>query len=241
MSFTATKRFCDLTTRWLEVNWNEILKDGHRFYEGEAYIQILNFKNVRVTVASHPVWHNHLCDGEDNQGRVTEDCNECDAECGTEFVFAIQHWKIKSNNDTVFTEYKTVIHKEDAYVGDGYERYKQAELENTILKIREWEGKTWDTCKHCEDEPVYKNDLCEDCYIYDYERTEEEGGECCICRENGGKWVKLSTCGHILHLTCCKKIECNVDKKKCCPLCREPWLNPGECLFTNLILSPYDP
>jgi hypothetical protein len=62
------------------------------------------------------------------------------------------------------------------------------------------------------------NGTCDSCYIHGYVRSEEKGGDCCVCHENDGRWVKLQ-CGHILHRHCFIKIGVEGTKRKC-PLCR---------------------
>lgn len=56
--------------------------------------------------------------------------------------------------------------------------------------------------------------MCKTCYVHGYMRTEDEGGICCVCHENDGRWIMFK-CGHAIH------IHCNHDMKKC-PLCRGP-------------------
>jgi hypothetical protein len=58
---------------------------------------------------------------------------------------------------------------------------------------------------------VFENDMCEICFLYDYQHDEN----CCICLENGRRWVELK-CGHVLHSNCWVKINTNK-----CPLCRD--------------------
>lgn len=55
---------------------------------------------------------------------------------------------------------------------------------------------------------------CKTCYMHGYERTEEQGGNCCVCHENDGRWIRY-LCGHEIHLHCHQHLE-----KKKCPLCR---------------------
>lgn len=62
--------------------------------------------------------------------------------------------------------------------------------------------------------------LCDNCFIFGHEQTEEEGGACCVCLANKGVWMKLK-CGHTLHKKCFSKIQSEGGKTKC-PLCREP-------------------
>jgi hypothetical protein len=74
--------------------------------------------------------------------------------------------------------------------------------------------KEWKICL-CGGEKAIRGDFCRTCYLHSYKRTEEEGGDCCVCHENNGRWVKLE-CGHILHSYCWGKV---VGKN--CPLCRK--------------------
>ena len=84
--------------------------------------------------------------------------------------------------------------------------------EKAIVGWINWLKEEWKTCV-CGKE-VARGDHCRDCFIHAYERTEEEGGDCCVCHENNGRWAKLS-CGHVLHIHCWKKVVGNK-----CPLCR---------------------
>jgi len=82
----------------------------------------------------------------------------------------------------------------------------------------------WKLCV-CGDK-VARGDQCRDCFIHAYERTEEEGGDCCVCHENNARWLKLE-CGHVLHTHCWEKIVGNK-----CPLCRNP--------SAKYTVNPYD-
>lgn len=86
--------------------------------------------------------------------------------------------------------------------------------EKAIESWINWLKEEWKTCV-CGKE-VVRGDHCRDCFIHAYERTEEEGGDCCVCHENNGRWAKLE-CGHVLHTHCWEKV---VGHK--CPLCRNP-------------------
>jgi hypothetical protein len=57
---------------------------------------------------------------------------------------------------------------------------------------------------------------CMNCYIFRYKRTEEQGGDCCICYENEGRWARFP-CGHETHYHCYSKMPANARR---CPLCR---------------------
>lgn len=90
-------------------------------------------------------------------------------------------------------------------------------------KLFEWIDTIPDTYQicNCGNELVKRDGWCTMCYIYRYERTEEEGGNCCVCLENEGRWIKLK-CNHILHKSCFLNLT-----KLTCPLCREPQCGHG--------------
>lgn len=95
--------------------------------------------------------------------------------------------------------------------------------------LLEWLDKlpsTFNLCS-CGENLVKRDNWCSTCYIFRYERTEEEGGACCVCLENEGRWVKLS-CKHIIHKNCYRHLV-----KDECPLCR----NPNEELIEDPYLS----
>ena len=81
----------------------------------------------------------------------------------------------------------------------------------------EIEKNKWMQC-HCGRRATM-NGACDECYIHSYVRSEEEGGDCCVCHENDGRWVKLD-CGHILHNHCFFEIKVEAEQKRKCPLCR---------------------
>jgi hypothetical protein len=90
-------------------------------------------------------------------------------------------------------------------------------------------SKEWKICL-CGAEKAIRGDFCRRCYLHSYKRTEEEGGDCCVCHENNGRWTKLE-CGHILHSYCWDKVlECGGRRN--CPLCRKESLIPSR--------DPYD-
>jgi hypothetical protein len=76
-----------------------------------------------------------------------------------------------------------------------------------------------------------KSKWCATCFVYRYTRTEEQGGDCCICYENEGRWTRFS-CGHEIHHHCYMKLSIDPEKIriseyatsacKRCPLCRDP-------------------
>lgn len=68
--------------------------------------------------------------------------------------------------------------------------------------------------------------MCKICYVHGYHRTEEEGGVCCVCHENDGRWIRFK-CGHEVHTHCFR------DMTRC-PLCRE------SVNHTSSKTDPYD-
>lgn len=103
--------------------------------------------------------------------------------------------------------------------------YKRTELsayefmqQDAKSKLFDWINSIADSYQvcNCGCELVKRDGLCTMCYILSYERSEEEGGACCVCLENNGRWVKLN-CNHIMHKTCYRNLV-----KSECPLCRHP-------------------
>lgn len=228
MSFTITKRFCDVVSRWLEVRWEKVVENGRKFPDRDIILAEISYNGlVRVFIYSAINGHSLHCD---NDGDV-QDGDECNCEYGILFTVYVQLWGDRDVDNITLYVYSIIINDESEAL------VKVSEF------IRSLEGKIVQRCSLCSKNASYKDGLCDECYIHQYERTEDEGGECCICRENGGRWVKLIACGHIIHLHCCKKIEANADKKKCCPLCRVPWCDVnvgGVVLLPRLKKDPYD-
>lgn len=69
---------------------------------------------------------------------------------------------------------------------------------------------------------------CKTCYMHGYVRTEEQGGDCCVCHENDGRWIRYQ-CGHEVHVHCHRKITTGK-----CPLCR------AETTSSTSRYDPYD-
>ena len=97
---------------------------------------------------------------------------------------------------------------------------------DTLYKWVETLREEWKLCQ-CNSIATIR-DKCKICYIHRYERTEEQGGNCCVCHENDGRWIRYQ-CGHEIHLHCHRQI---VEKK--CPLCR------AETLSSTSRIDPYD-
>lgn len=140
---------------------------------------------------------------------------ECDLHCATEF-------KIKYNDNTLYFKTISIRKGED----------QKEHLNIPIEQLKEIISAMTDF-KMCQcGEKATKDIWCKLCYLYRYIRTEEEGGDCSICMENEGRWLKTE-CGHIFHAHCFNKIPGNSSTwRRKCPLCRA---------ITNLArFNPYD-
>jgi hypothetical protein len=121
------------------------------------------------------------------------------------------------------------LHSVRFILGSGSEDTK----DNMLPKVLEWVDNLpsmFQMCR-CAKMIARRDGWCVECYIYRYTRTEEEGGDCCVCMENEGKWVKLS-CKHIIHKHCYDGIHCCQPKSTLCPLCRQQ--------VTDTTSNPYD-
>lgn len=238
MPFTVSKRFCDVATRWLDTVWEEVIKDGHAYPDSEAFLAQFGWNGkVRITISGSENYHRHPCM---NEEELVED-DECSCKPGHLFTFTLQAWGQRVE-PVDYDIYEVVVLQSEKNSEIANAENIATSLEKVCQHIRTWEGKTFYECKYCSERIVYKDGKCKECYIHQYERTEDEGGECCICRENGGQWAELTTCGHIMHYNCCKKIERNGDKKLCCPLCRKAWYSPSDDrhMLVNIKHNPYD-
>lgn len=106
-----------------------------------------------------------------------------------------------------------------------YKRINETTLENA-LKIVGYIKASYQICQ-CGNAAT-KEGWCNTCYIRRHTRTEAEGGDCSVCYENEGRWVRLE-CKHELHLHCHDKIEPDVSHGcgRKCPLCRRVSARPN--------------
>lgn len=93
---------------------------------------------------------------------------------------------------------------------------KEHNIDMVNLQLNKLVDKIYYFCK-CGEMAV-EEDLCGTCYIHSYTRPEEEGGDCSICLENGGRWSQLE-CKHNFHMVCIRKVGVVGEFTKC-PLCR---------------------
>lgn len=200
MSITLTPRFITVLGRYFEVHRKYIIEKGLNFPGADDSIDTFYFgKNniIKVDFDSNRNKHHYLCseynDCEDNVITAEEEkCEECKEIHGIYFTATISLKKCAA---------------------DCIEFTKDTTLEEMLEKIEKYSGKVYDFCS-C-DSIAFKDGLCTYCYIHSYTRTEEEGGNCSICYENGGRWCEFEQCKHQFHTGCVLKMD-----KKICPLCR---------------------
>lgn len=246
MKVIFTERVYDIFTRFIEMKYMHFVKEGakdtakdielgHIPDSKEHHTTILT-NYFRVEVFTWPIEHKQKCrsytDNPDGHENVVPDghCDEC-LRCGGQKVQFTLYYCPDGSSDR------------DARIRLGAFSVRSNKLMpesgNKVIP------QTWEDCfeqmahnfpANCEynicdcgrlcaeicQEPPSSNpeqyDKCQDCYIYSYTRTEEEGGDCCVCMQNGGRWVKLG-CNHILHKVCWNKIIKYKCKDKC-PMCR---------------------
>jgi hypothetical protein len=144
--------------------------------------------------------HEHDCSHDGEDLAYGETCDECDPETHTlQFIITYKRTCIAHRNYGLEVPLKTL----DAWI--------------TSLE------KEWKLCR-CGQPlrpfPSPNENLCSACYIHSYVRTEEQGGDCCVCHENDLRWVRFQ-CAHEIHLHCYNHMTDDGRKNMKCPLCRE--------------------
>ena len=144
--------------------------------------------------------HEHDCSHDGEDLAYGETCDECDPETHTlQFIITYKRTCIAHRNYGLEVPLKTL----DAWI--------------TSLE------KEWKLCR-CGQPlrpfPSPNENLCSACYIHSYVRTEEQGGDCCVCHENDLRWVRFQ-CAHEIHLHCYNHMTDNGRESMKCPLCRE--------------------
>ena len=200
-SLTLSPRFITVLSRYFEANRDAIIKKGLKFPSHDQWLDFFHYTNrIKVCFQSERNEHDPHCPNFDDEKMnyidEGEDCEECNIKEGITFEI---HIELAGTHRTLETIY-----------------YKADEpLEEVIKKFEPLIGKTYYFCL-CNG-IVYKDKLCRNCYPHAYTRSEEEGGDCAICYDNGGRWCQFIECKHQFHYGCIVKIQENPKK---CPLCR---------------------
>lgn len=198
MSITLTPRFISVLGRNFEVNREEIIKDGLQFPDNDnGFIKWFAYgKNIQVRFMSEKNEHHHMCSNGSIVTAEEKKCEECEEIHGITFTLCLEN-------------------KTTEIIMESIKFTKDTTLEEMLEKLEKYSGKVYDFCSCSLGKVVYKDGLCDSCYIYSYTRTEEEGGDCSICYENSGRWCEFVECKHQFHYNCVLKMD-----KRICPLCR---------------------
>jgi len=209
-----------LLQRFVEVNLQKILTDAKEYVGQESEeeewtteFQVSDWKlRISVLTPEHEEDCSHADDGD--YLSYEETCDEC--------------------NPTPHRIWVTLSYKKSCIA---YKQYcLEVRQESILIWIKSLETE-WRLCRCGEtirEFPSPNKDLCSQCYIHSYVRTEEQGGDCCVCHENDGRWIRFK-CNHETHLHCYRRMTNNGQENMKCPLCREPISPPSAREF-----DPYD-
>jgi hypothetical protein len=192
--------------RWIEAKFDSTIERAKEATDDVlSEINLIFNRKWKIELAYSLPYHEDGCENE-NEERLHygDTCDKCEID---EMVFVIN---LRYNHEGSFGYSSTLLeHKRFSF--DHVEKEMLLRWLGGVEKKNKW---TFCRCGQL----ATMNEACESCYIHSYVRSEEEGGDCCICHENDGRWVKLQ-CGHILHRHCFLKIG-RGDLQKC-PLCRQ--------------------
>jgi hypothetical protein len=208
-----SKRASTVFKRYVEMNFDDVLERAKKakknLYDTPYFIRVSNWT---LKLDYYMGFHQDDCEKDKNEDiSFNQKCDECDYQKVRIGIIVYYEYNPKKNDlriDSLLLDADIAI-KENMY-----------EFLNKI------EGKQWTICP-CNS-IAKKDGFCEECYIHSYERTEEEGGNCAICYENNGRWIKLE-CGHIFHTYCIRNVVTTSSNGssngwiKKCPLCRREW------------------
>jgi hypothetical protein len=214
MTFTFTKAHAQMVSRLLELDYEdykEELKEPE--YHG-SYTHIQYSKDIEVNRFARIISKHERDCGHEGVIDFDEEC-ECTREYGLCLRIDTKIGRLGVPRKTLFEVIMLM----------------NTPLHELISKVNAYAGKVYHTCS-CGSLTVDGKSQCRECYIYSYERTDEEGGSCAICYENGGLWGQINHCKHTFHSHCLNKCE------KKCPLCRhefEMYHNTPN----GVIINPY--
>lgn len=225
-TITLSKRGFTVFKRYVETKFEEVVKKAKEATEdSEEPVAGFSYPNGwRLILDYSCACHRDedcVVDG-DNIMAYGEECDKCNY-YPTHILIGLQYKRAES------WEWKIMACKEF--------QVKTVKLEMLLdwLDYVEETKNKWTFCRYQCGDLATMNGACERCYIHSYVRSEEEGGDCCVCRENDGRWVKIR-CGHILHYHCFMKIPPLQDGtgNRKCPMCREL------CSFAKSHIDCYD-
>ena len=196
---TITPHLITVIKRHFEVEHKNIIREGLKCPNSDVVISGNSYGNPSAKINVHinsfkneHIWRcSHHDDCKDNSITAEEKkCEECGETHGITFRLIIF---VNLRNDKRSKYLEKIYFTEDTT------------LEEMLEKLEKISGKTYDFCI-CGN-TAFKDGLCTICYIHQYTRTEEEGGNCAICYENGGRWCEFDKCKHQFHRHCLDKLE----------------------------------
>lgn len=217
MAIILSERVKTLLQRFLEAEMPKIVENA-KGYAGEEpedeWTTFFHIKDWLLKIHVFTPQHEHDCPHEGEDLAYGETCDECNPETHTlRFILTYK---------------KTCI----AHVNYGLE----VPQKTLAAWIRSLENE-WKLCRCGQPLRMFPSPneaLCSPCYIHSYTRTEEQGGDCCVCHENEGRWIRFK-CAHEIHLHCYRRMTDNARENMKCPLCREP-ITP----VSTHVVDPYD-
>jgi hypothetical protein len=190
--------------RFIDINMDKVIKKAQSAHHNSDYDESITFQRFIFQLQYRLGYHEDGCEEGEEPILFGHGCDKCNY-TKVQIRSNIQYQHPDKNRPTI----------EDIYI----DADKVGIAEQVQLLLFKKQGKGWTLCM-CK-RLAEKDGMCEECYIHSYERTEEEGGNCCICYENNGRWTKLE-CGHIFHRHCAYNIKKENGFVVKCPLCRKP-------------------
>lgn len=197
--FSMTPHFIKVLCRTLEMNVMDLIRKAKKIevrkldYTAELRNYFNGNKGELYTIC-YPIHHSKRCSEYSDEDKVESFCEDCKKNSG--FLLKSCMYLTYMNPAKCLVN---IFDIKSEVLGNKNESESVFDLLSQIQKL---EGKIYSFCP-CGEVQI-KDGRCKNCYIHEYTRTEEEGGNCAICLENGGRWIKLS-CNHIFHMKCFHK------------------------------------
>lgn len=208
-ALTLSKRGYTVFKRFIDVKFDkalDIAKNAEGISDDDGIVHHIFNKLWKIELNYNIAMHEDECPKGDGEFMsYGEKCDACNHD-ELEFIISISYYN---------------------GVKDGWKYLEDKSIsaehvtKDKLFAWLNWVEETKNAWKFCPcGAKATMNEVCDTCYIHSYYRTEEEGGDCCICHENNGRWIKQE-CGHILHTHCWRKIKTESNYGRKCPLCRQ--------------------
>jgi len=219
-TITLSERVKTLLLRFLEVHMPKIVKDAKECVgmepENDEWTTMFRVKDWKLAISVLAPEHEEDCSHADNGDDLAyeETCDECDP-----------------------VPHRLFFHLSYKRTYIDHKQYCLAVTQESFLTWIQSLETEWKLCRCGEtlrSYPSPKEDVCSQCYIHGYIRTEEQGGDCCVCHENDGRWIRFK-CNHEIHYHCYRVMTDNGKRSMKCPLCREPIIP-----ISDNVVDPYN-